>query len=158
MRKLLTPFSKNVHGPGQLFVNFLISLSAVGSAGFINLLIMRSKEMRQGIALTDHEGNERGKSKIIGKKAVVSTAFTRFLMPIPPLLLPTLAFYQLEKKAMIPKNKLAKMSLETLIFFLSLSISPPIACALFKQTANANVNGLEPEFQNLTDSKGNPVK
>lgn len=157
MKKLLAPLSKKVSGPGNLFVNFLISLSAVGSAGFINLLVMRSKEMKEGIMLTDHEGTERGKSKKIGRKAVTSTALTRFLMPIPPLLLPTLAFYQLEKKALMPKNKLAKFSLETLIFFLSLSIAPPLACALFKQTANASAGSLEPQFQSMLDSRGNKV-
>ena len=157
MRKLLTPLSKRITGPGNLFVNFLISLAAVGSAGFINLLIMRSKEIKEGITLTDHEGVERGKSKIIGKSAVISTAFTRFLMPISPLLLPTLAFYQLEKKKMIPKNKLAKISLETVIFFLCLSISPPLSCALFRQTGIARTRTIEPEFQNLLDSQGNSV-
>ena len=58
MKKLLTPLSNKVKGPGKLFVNFLISLSAVGSAGFLNLLVMRSKEMKDGIMLTDHEGKE----------------------------------------------------------------------------------------------------
>ena len=67
MRRILSPISKQVKGPSKLFINFLISLTAVGSAGFLNLLIMRSKEMREGIILVDSEGIERGKSKIIGK-------------------------------------------------------------------------------------------
>jgi hypothetical protein len=32
---------------------------------------MRSKEMKEGIMLRDNEGNEVGKSKIIGRKAVM---------------------------------------------------------------------------------------
>ena len=94
---------------------------------------------------------------MIGRKAVVSTALTRFLLPIPPLLLPTIAFYKLEKKRMIPKNKLAKFGLETMIFFLSLSIAPPLSCALFKQEASVNSQTIEPEFKDLLDSAGNPV-
>jgi F0F1-type ATP synthase membrane subunit c/vacuolar-type H+-ATPase subunit K len=116
-RKLLAPISKNLKGPSQLFVNFFISLAAVGSAGFLNLLIMRSNEIKEGIMLTDSEGNQCGKSKVIGKRAVVNTAFSRFLMPVPPLLIPTLAFYMMEKKKIVPKNKIAKMSVESLIFF-----------------------------------------
>lgn len=108
MRKLLSPISRNLKGPSQLFVNFFISLTAVGSAGFLNLLIMRGEEMKNGITLVDHEGVQRGKSKIIGKSAVVNTALTRFLMPLPPLLLPTTAFYLMEKKGLVPKNKIAK--------------------------------------------------
>jgi F0F1-type ATP synthase membrane subunit c/vacuolar-type H+-ATPase subunit K len=108
MRKLLTPISRNLKGPAQLFVNSCISLAAVGSAGFLNLLIMRSNEIKEGITLVDSEGLDRGRSKIIAKKAVVSTAFTRFLMPIPPIMLPTICFYVLQKKSLIPKNKMAK--------------------------------------------------
>ena len=44
-KKLLEPFSKNFKGSKALFMNFIISFLAVGSAGFINVLFMRSKEM-----------------------------------------------------------------------------------------------------------------
>lgn len=157
MRKALSPFSRNLTGPSQLFVNFLISLTAVGSAGFLNLLIMRSEEIKKGITLVDHEGVERGKSKIVGKHAVVNTAFTRFLMPLPPLLLPTISFYYLEKKNLVPKNKITKCTLESLIFFICLGFGPPLSCAVFEQTAKTNVQGLEPEFHDLQDSRGNPI-
>ena len=52
-------------------MNFLISFLAVGSAGCANVMMMWSKEMTDGITLKDAEGNEVGKSKIIGKKAVI---------------------------------------------------------------------------------------
>lgn len=71
MRKLLNPFATHFTGPKQLFFNFLISFAAVGTANFANCLMMWSKEMQEGIMLRDHEGNEVGKSKIIGKKAVI---------------------------------------------------------------------------------------
>lgn len=63
---MLTPFSTHFKGPKQLFFNFLISFAAVGTANFANCLMMRSKEMKEGIMLTDKDGNEVGKSKIIG--------------------------------------------------------------------------------------------
>lgn len=71
MRKLLNPFATLFTGPKQLFFNFLISFAAVGTANFANCLMMRSKEMKEGIMLRDHEGTEVGKSQIIGKKAVL---------------------------------------------------------------------------------------
>lgn len=141
----------------MLFINFLTSISAVGSAGFVNLMIMRNKEMRNGITLHDKDGIERGKSPTIGKKAVISTALTRFLMPVPALLLPTLTFYFLEKKALFPKNKAARFGVECLTFFSCLAIAPPLACSLFKQDAKTSVNGLEKEFQGLKDSRGQPI-
>lgn len=153
-KKILEPYSKIFKGSGSLFINFFISLAAVGSAGFINLLIMRSREMKEGIMLIDHEGTERGRSKNIGIKAVLTTALTRFIMPIPPLLLPTLAFYYMENRSLIPKNKIAKMSMEALIFFASWAIAPPLAWALFKQTNSTNISKLESNFHNLKDSTG----
>lgn len=71
VRKLLQPYSMHFNGPKQLFFNFLISFAAVGTANFANCLLMRSKEMKEGISLRDSEGNEVGKSKIIGRKAVL---------------------------------------------------------------------------------------
>ena len=127
MRRILNPIAKSMKGPSKLFINFLISLSAVGSAGFLNLLIMRSKEIKEGIMLSDSNGNEVGKSKIIGRKAVVSTAMTRLLMPIPPLLLPTITFYVMEKKRLIPRNRYLKGILDATIFFTYLSLGPPLA-------------------------------
>lgn len=70
-KKLLSPFSGYFTGTKGLFMNFLISFLAVGSAGCANVMMMRSKEMTEGIMLKDAEGNEVGKSKIIGKKAVI---------------------------------------------------------------------------------------
>lgn len=158
MRQLLTPISKNMKGPSKLFINFFISLTAVGSAGFLNLLIMRSKEMKEGINLVDHEGVDHGKSVIIGKKAVMSTAATRLLMPIPPLLLPVVTFYIMEKKNLVPKNKYVKGALDAAIFFAYLSLGPPLACSVFEQTARTRVESIEPQFHNLKDSKGELIK
>jgi sideroflexin-5 len=158
VRKLLSPFAKNLKGPSQLFTNFLVTLSAVGSAGFLNLIIMRSEEIKKGIILTDDEGVERGRSWIIGRKAVVSTAMTRFLMPVPPLIVPTLIFYFMESRNLNPKNKFLKMGLEMMIFFVWLGFGPPLSCGVFEQTTKTHVDKLEPEFHNLKDSNGNFIK
>ena len=70
-KKLLSPFQGYFSGTKGLFLNFIISFLAVGSAGCANVIMMRSKEITDGIILKDSEGNEVGKSKIIGKKAVI---------------------------------------------------------------------------------------
>lgn len=158
MRKLLSPYAKNIKGPAQFFFNFMINFTAIGCAGFLNVLIMRSKEIQEGIMLTDKEGNDVGKSQIIGKSAVLKTAASRVILPIPPLLLPTVAFYVMEKKNWVPKNKVGKLFIETAVFFGSLSFAPPLCCAVFEQTAKTDVSGLEQRFHNLTDSQGNPIR
>jgi hypothetical protein len=117
MRRLLTPYSKIFKGPARLFFNFLINVTAIGCAGVLNVLIMRSKEMKEGITLTDVNGNEIGKSPKIGKEAVIKTALSRIILPFPPLLLPTIAFYLMEKRQILPKNRMAKILVETFVFF-----------------------------------------
>lgn len=112
-------------------MNFIISFLAVGSAGCANVMLMRSKEMTDGIMLRDEEGKEVGKSKIIGKKAVIQTGLTRYIIPLVPLLAPTLIFYYLENKHLIPKNRVAKLSIESLVFAASLAYAPPMGIALF---------------------------
>ena len=117
MRRLLTPYSKIFKGPARLFFNFLINVTAIGCAGVLNVLIMRSKEMKEGITLTDVNGNEIGKSPKIGKEAVIKTALSRIILPFPPLLLPTIAFYLMKKRQILPKNRMAKILVETFVFF-----------------------------------------
>lgn len=158
MRRLLTPYSKHFKGPAQLFFNFLINVTAIGCAGVLNVLIMRSKEMKEGITLTDVNGNEIGKSPMIGKDAVVKTALSRVILPIPPLLLPTIAFYLMERRNMMPKNRFVKILVETGIFFGSMAFAPPLCCAIFEQTSKVDVSTLEPEFHNIKDSKGDLIK
>jgi sideroflexin-5 len=103
-KRILSPFSSYFTGAKGLFMNFGISFLAVGSAGCANVMLMRGKEMTEGIILKDEDGNELGKSQIIGKRAVIQTGMTRYIIPLVPLLAPTLIFYFLENKKLIPKN------------------------------------------------------
>ena len=158
MRRLLSPYASKFNGPAQLFFNFLISVTAIGFAGVLNVLIMRSKEIQEGITLTDANGNEVGKSPKIGKEAVLKTAISRIILPIPPLLLPTIAFFLLERRQMIPKNKIAKLFFESGIFFCSMVFAPPMGCAMFQQNSSVNVSSIEEKFHNLKDNQGNEIK
>jgi len=78
-------------------------------------------------------------------------------MPIAPLLIPTLTFYGLEKKNLIPNNRWAKLALETTVFLASLTYAPPLATAIFPQTGRTTVEKLETQFRNLKDQRGNRI-
>ena len=109
MRRILMPLIKSVKGPGQIFLTFLVNTSAIASASVLNVLIMRYNEIQEGITMIDKDGNEHGKSKIMGKSAVLKTASTRIILPVPPLLIPTVTFYLMEKYNFVPKQKWAKI-------------------------------------------------
>lgn len=52
-------------------------------AGAANVYLMRFKETRAGITVTDKDGNALGVSKKAGTKAVNLTALTRVILPTP---------------------------------------------------------------------------
>ena len=56
---------------------------AVACAGAANVYLMRFKETRTGITVTDKDGNALGVSKKAGTKAVNLTALTRVILPTP---------------------------------------------------------------------------
>jgi hypothetical protein len=48
--------------------------------------------------------------------------------------------------------------METGLCVISLAIGLPLAVALFEQRSSVETSRLEPEFQNLKDSKGQDIK
>ena len=52
-------------------------------AGAANVYLMRFKETRAGITVTDKDGNALGVSKKAGSKAVNLTDLTRIILPTP---------------------------------------------------------------------------
>ena len=73
---------------GYLF-NFSINALAACSASASNVIIMRYKEIRDGINITNEdESQQYGQSKVAAKKAVTLTALSRvmitaFVMSLP---------------------------------------------------------------------------
>lgn len=64
-------------------------------------------------------------------------------MPLAPLLIPTLVFYGMEKKQLIPKNRAAKLFLELSTFAAALTYAPALGCALFPQVAKTTADEVE---------------
>ena len=84
-------------------------------AGAANVYLMRFKETRTGITVTDKERNALGVSKKAGTKAVNLTALTRVILPTPGLcargvsgvvlLLPPFIIDGLKKIHCVPSGK-----------------------------------------------------
>jgi hypothetical protein len=157
VKKLLSPFESSFKGSRKFFFTFLIAFIANSSANAANLFCVRRGEFTNGIPVLSKDGKEMGISKVAGRTAVIQTAFSRAIMPVLPLFVPTISFYYLTKLKMMPKNRGIKMAVETLVFLAALIYAPPMACAIFPQLARAPVTKLESEFQNLTDERGRPI-
>lgn len=78
---------------------------AAAFAGASNLILMRFKELQEGINVQNELGDENyGKSKVAANKAIMQTAISRFVLPIPVLFFPALCNYLMERVKLWPKN------------------------------------------------------
>lgn len=132
-----------------LFVPYL----AVISAGSCNVAFTRMDEWSgRGILITSPEGKELGMSLKAGQEAVLKTVLTRSCcLPIPVLLVPPVVM------SMLPITGAAAIAAEIGVIVCCLSVALPAALAILPQAMEISVASLEPEYQGLKDSKGNPI-
>ncbi|XP_065153177.1 sideroflexin-5a isoform X1 [Paramisgurnus dabryanus] len=81
----------------RLLVQRFIPFPAVASANVCNVLLMRHTELSEGISVLDDKGNVVGTSKLAARHALMETAVTRVVLPMPILLLPPLIMAMLER-------------------------------------------------------------
>lgn len=105
LRKIFGRYTNGLTGGKQIAATAAISYIAVANAGFLNTYCMRLSEMKRGVAIMDEEGHQRGVSQEAAKSAVMQTAFSRTILPIPIFAVPGVFFYMLDRKGMMPKSK-----------------------------------------------------
>lgn len=141
----------------QRFRNGLVSLCALASAGFLNLFLIRYNELNKGVILT-HKGKEYGVSKEAAKKAVISSGCTRAILPIPLTMLTPFFWKLFEMMKVAPKGSKGIIFADMLILVVNLTVSMPIALALFKQELTISKDKVEPQFRNIKDENGNIIE
>ena len=70
-----------------------------------NVFLMRYKEIKEGIAVFNSDGDYVGHSRQAGLKAVRQTALARFLLPLPTLLLPALGIFAIGSQGLLPRGR-----------------------------------------------------
>ncbi|ORZ35516.1 Tricarboxylate/iron carrier [Catenaria anguillulae PL171] len=135
----------------------LIPFTAVAIAGTANVFLMRQKELREGIAVTDEQGNEVGKSTAAGWQAVSQVAVSRVATAAPCLVVPPMVMSRLKPLALFRNNPRLLIPAELAVVAGSLMGALPCAIALFPQQAKVPVSSLEPKFHNFKDTEGNPI-
>lgn len=137
----------SVAGP---FVPYL----AVISAGTANVSLTRMEEWKgKGVHVCDAEGKDLGTSLKAGQLGVLQTVVTRScFLPIAPMVLPVIGM-----KLLNPPAGAVAVVAELALITVCISGMLPVALSILPTTMELNVSSLEPEFQNLKDSKGNPI-
>ena len=134
-----------------LFVPYL----AVITAGTCNVGFTRMDEIRNGIDVSDADGNVLGRSVAAGKIAVFKTVTTRScFLPIFPLVIPPLTMKALGAVAGLVPGSAAAIVAELSIITCSMSIGLPAALALAPLRMELDPTSLEPEFHALKGKDG----
>ncbi|KAJ0398753.1 hypothetical protein P43SY_009821 [Pythium insidiosum] len=128
-------------------VGRLVPLVAVAAANWVNIPLMRQRELIEGIDVETEDGEVIGKSKQAAVQAVLQVVPSRIGMAVPGMFIPPLVMNQLEKGALLKKYPLLKAPFTVLLTGFCLAFSTPLCCALFPQKSSLDVDALEPELQ-----------
>ncbi|KAM7052499.1 LOW QUALITY PROTEIN: sideroflexin-5-like [Acridotheres tristis] len=81
----------------RLLIQRFVPFPAVASANICNVVLMRHAELEEGIDVLDGSGNVVGSSRVAARHALLETALTRVVLPMPILVLPPIIMSLLEK-------------------------------------------------------------
>uniref|UniRef100_A0AAQ6ACV5 Sidoreflexin n=1 Tax=Amphiprion ocellaris TaxID=80972 RepID=A0AAQ6ACV5_AMPOC len=137
----------------RLLVQRFIPFPAVASANVCNVVLMRHTELSEGISVLDDNGNVVGTSKVAARHALLETALTRVVLPMPILVLPPMIMAVLEKLPLLQKHRRLVLPVHSLVCLAAFSLALPLAISLFPQMSQISVDQLEPEIAMATDRK-----
>eukprot|EP00072_Mus_musculus_P061720 XP_011242675.1 PREDICTED: sideroflexin-1 isoform X2 [Mus musculus] len=78
-----------------------VPFAAVAAANCINIPLMRQRELKVGIPVTDENGTRLGESTNAAKQAITQVVISRILMAAPGMAIPPFIMNTLEKKAFL---------------------------------------------------------
>ncbi|KAJ3299067.1 hypothetical protein HDU79_000026 [Rhizoclosmatium sp. JEL0117] len=131
---------------------------AVAAAGTLNVFLMRSKEIQEGISVFNKDGETVGKSQNAAWSGISQVAVSRVATAFPAVFLPSVIMSQLEKTKFLKANPRLHAPLNLLTICGSLMAALPCAVALYPQIAEVPVEKLEPQFRQLRGNDGERIK
>uniref|UniRef100_A0A3B3ZLM7 Sidoreflexin n=1 Tax=Periophthalmus magnuspinnatus TaxID=409849 RepID=A0A3B3ZLM7_9GOBI len=137
----------------RMIIQRLVPFPAVASANICNVGLMRHSELSEGIDVLDNNGNVVGSSRIAARHAIMETAFTRVVLPMPIFVLPPIIMSYLERLRFLQKNRRLLLPIHSVVCLVTFGLSLPVAISLFPQMSQIEVSRLEPEIAMATDCK-----
>uniref|UniRef100_A0A671W3A6 Sideroflexin 5a n=1 Tax=Sparus aurata TaxID=8175 RepID=A0A671W3A6_SPAAU len=117
----------------RLLVQRFIPFPAVASANVCNVVLMRHSELSEGVSVLDDNGNVVGTSKVAARHALLETALTRMVLPMPILVLPPLIMTALEKLPLLQRHRRLVLPVHSLVVLAAFGLALPLAISLFPQ-------------------------
>ncbi|KAM4674937.1 sideroflexin-5 isoform 3-T3 [Amazona ochrocephala] len=137
----------------RLLIQRFVPFPAVASANICNVVLMRHTELEEGIDVLDNNGNIVGSSRIAAKHALLETALTRVVLPMPILVLPPIIMSILEKTSLLRSRPRMILPVQSLVCLAAFGLALPLAISLFPQMSEIETSHLEPEIAMATTSK-----
>uniref|UniRef100_A0A8C6KB91 Sidoreflexin n=1 Tax=Nothobranchius furzeri TaxID=105023 RepID=A0A8C6KB91_NOTFU len=131
----------------RMIIQRFVPFPAVASANICNVGLMRHSELSEGIDVLDNNSNVVGSSKIAARHAIMETALTRVVLPMPIFVLPPIIMSYLER------NRRLLLPIHSVVCLITFGLSLPVAISLFPQMSQIEVSCLEPEIAMATDCK-----
>ncbi|XP_041283561.1 sideroflexin-5 isoform X7 [Onychostruthus taczanowskii] len=137
----------------RLLIQRFVPFPAVASANICNVVLMRHTELEEGIDVLDNNGNIVGSSRVAAKHALLETALTRVVLPMPILVLPPIIMSVLEKTWLLRARPRMLLPVQSLVCLAAFGLALPLAISLFPQMSEIETSQLEPEIAMATTSK-----
>ncbi|MEE6486012.1 hypothetical protein FKM82_014484 [Ascaphus truei] len=124
-----------------------VPFAAVAAANCINIPLMRQRELKHGIPITDENGNRLGESTKAAQQAIAQVVVSRIGMAAPAMAIPPVIMNVLEKRAFLKRFPWMNAPLQVGLVGLCLVFATPLCCALFPQKSSMQTSSLEPEVR-----------
>uniref|UniRef100_A0A8I5NT98 Sidoreflexin n=1 Tax=Papio anubis TaxID=9555 RepID=A0A8I5NT98_PAPAN len=122
----------------RLLIQRFVPFPAVASANICNVVLMRYGELEEGIDVLDSDGNLVGSSKIAARHALLETALTRVVLPMPILVLPPIVMSMLEKTSLLQARPRLLLPVQSLVCLAAFGLALPLAISLFPQMSEGS--------------------
>ncbi|XP_029466105.1 sideroflexin-3 isoform X2 [Rhinatrema bivittatum] len=139
-------------------VGRFVPFAAVAAANCINIPLMRQRELKFGIPITDEKGTRLAESTKAAQQAITQVVVSRIGMAVPAMAIPPLIMNSLEKRAFLKLRPWLNAPLQVGLVGLCLVFATPLCCALFPQKSSMRVSRLEPEVQALVREKAPDIE
>ncbi|CAK9298763.1 unnamed protein product [Gordionus sp. m RMFG-2023] len=125
-----------------------VPFCAVAAANCVNIPMMRSEELKNGISLYDAKTDVKvGESVRAAQIAIPSVVLSRVLMCVPGMILPPILINSLEKRGFFLKYPRSVAPIQIALCGIFLIFTTPLCCAMFPQKMHISVARLEPNLR-----------
>uniref|UniRef100_A0A3Q3MZY9 Sideroflexin 5b n=1 Tax=Mastacembelus armatus TaxID=205130 RepID=A0A3Q3MZY9_9TELE len=122
----------------RMIIQRFVPFPAVASANICNVGLMRHNELSEGIDVLDNNGKVVGSSKIAARHAIMETAFTRVVLPMPIFVLPPIIMSYLERLRFLQRNRRLLLPIHSIVCLITFGLSLPVAISLFPQMSQVH--------------------